>query len=255
MEGVLKEETGYAGLGEREYKSLTDRILQYQRLRVQVLGFTVLAVAALAALPQKLSLASGTAFSIDYVLLVCAYSPYIVLIPSCLLTSLLSRHITYIGSYILVFHEAKPGLPSWEYTSFIKLLRQYPAGFRPSTKIAFSLSYIFLGLFSFLFCYFVGREAMPEGLRESPVTSWAVSVTHSVLANVLNVALLILLAAIIRTILLATYRLDKMREYIHSWLELGREVWGLREKTLTHLEQCLAKESKSSEDAERASSK
>lgn len=100
-----------------EYTKLREEILQYQRFRLRILIFAMGAIGALFTLPLLFEKTSIDRF--QFIAQVCTiYLPHLIVIPAIHFTYLLSRSVTFIGTYIMFFHEKPAGQRLWEHAKY-----------------------------------------------------------------------------------------------------------------------------------------
>jgi len=164
------EDAGHSGwMKEQEYVTIKKEILQYQRLRVQILAFTVAAIAALVGLVLNAKqssltyLCAKTTTELARLLVFGSLAPYIVLLPSALLIGMLNRHISSLGAFLAVAHEGMANHMGWYLSRYVqdKYARRmgFPRGVLDSTRWGYSLAYLvitaFVGGFSWFYTRFV----------------------------------------------------------------------------------------------------
>jgi hypothetical protein len=137
------------GLPDDEYNNLKKEILQYQHFRLQIMTFTVAALAVVVGLPMQQKMPRPESV-IDLLVQACiVYLPYLLLLPSCYLTYILSKSTMFIGTYLMIFHEGVNKQPGWEYAHF-EMDRLYPS-LRPSKSRNYAYFYLILGFFALIY--------------------------------------------------------------------------------------------------------
>lgn len=167
-----------------EYDALKKEILQYQRFRLQILAVVVAALTIVGSLPFRYVSAADSLISSLLVLLT-VLSPYLLVIPGAYFTYLLSRHITYIGTYLSAFHEKQYNRLGWE------TARQSFNEIKPEEKIttkkSFAYFYASFGLYAFLFSMLVAVRVI------SICDDWSVIVLESIGVHVRGIILFLYL--------------------------------------------------------------
>lgn len=104
-----------------EYESVRQELLQIQRSRIQILTFAITLFAALITIPLGLKVDDFNQMSDKFLLLfISALAAHAIIILSCYFTYRLSRHSTYISTFIAVMHEDRWRAPGWHYASNLK---------------------------------------------------------------------------------------------------------------------------------------
>jgi hypothetical protein len=223
---VIEKPSAFGGNPAREYDVLCERIHQYQRLRVQILAFTVAAVVAMAGLVLRLWTMRNVPESTPttYIVLAYSFAPFLILIPSCLLTVLLSRNISYLGAYIGVFHEAGQGYWGWELRNFLYIREKRWNKLWHSTKVGFTLSYVLLGMFSYGLCYYNSQILKGTSIGTDQIKLCFMEFTLVELISGTNMILLLVLFAFILFLLFPVIGQDGKYRFLNNWLDVHNSL-------------------------------
>ena len=160
------EHEGEMTFRQLEYTAIMGEILQYQRLRVQILAFTVAALGVLIGIPvngvlKEIVIAQPDIADIarlSGILYLLSGAPYMILIPSAVLTGILCQHILVLDAFIAVRHEAETNFIGWTLTRYaqekFRTKLNIPRGFRTTSALGFTIAYSILGIFALVYSYF-----------------------------------------------------------------------------------------------------
>lgn len=142
---------------DTDFTSVRKEILQTQRLRVQVLAFTVAAVAVLIGLPYRYTTEAKTTM----IWLVCSLAPWAVLIPSAYLVSRLSRQVTMLGAYLLVFQEHLSNRQGYQLHKYWRDVEV--EGMRSSTRLNYAVFYSLMSVLALGYSLVTSWELLTSG--------------------------------------------------------------------------------------------
>lgn len=147
-------------LRKSEYELLFKERLQYQRLRTQTSAFMVLALATFLGLLLGSADKDSLLEKSSELQILCAFTPYLVLIPSILLIIAFSRHISSIGAYLAVYHEGAAEYWGYNLSNFIRRSKMAELEYSKSlvmgtARWGYFASAVILTVFSAVYCLLV----------------------------------------------------------------------------------------------------